>query len=208
MELVQQGIELLFGDLVIGLSLLRIGLALFLQRIEHGIELLIGAAAGGGFRFRGLRSSGGVLLTRRTLAGLLLCWSTSRQLLQRSQQLRTGGAGLLSPADALEHLVEHIHHRENDIHQRGVHLAFAIAQEVEYVFRTMTDLHQRDQVEESGPSLDGVKSTENSVEQRIVFRILLQLYQLLPKLLQNLACLDQKVLQDLFVCIKCHFTPP
>ena len=72
----------------------------------------------------------------------------------------------------------------------------------------MAAIDQGVELHEARPPFDGVKPAEYRIEQVPVFRIVFQLNQLLGQLLENLAGLNKKVLEDLFIRIQRHRTSP
>ena len=54
-----------------------------------------------------------------------------------------------------------------------------IAQGIENVLGGVAAIHQRFELKEAGAAFNGVKATENGVEQITVVRMLLKIYQLL-----------------------------
>ncbi|GAA16990.1 probable two-component sensor [Pseudomonas aeruginosa NCMG1179] len=72
----------------------------------------------------------------------------------------------------------------------------------------MAAFHQRVQLEEAGTALDRMEPTENGIEQVHIVRPALQLDQLLGQLLENLAGLNQEVLEDFFIGVEAHSAAP
>ncbi len=68
----------------------------------------------------------------------------------------------------------------------------------------MAAFHQLVELEEAGPALDGVETTEDSIEQVCIVGPRLKFDQLLGQLLENLAGLYQEVLEDFFIGAKTH----
>ncbi len=101
-------------------------------------------------------------------------------------------------------LVDGIERLQHHVHQLGSHLALAVAQHIEQVLGHMATLHHGIELEKPSPTLDGMKTTENRVEQISVVGALLQLDQLLGELLQYFACFDQEVLENFFVVTEPH----
>ncbi len=212
MELVQELFELLFGDVLVaatgGSLTAPLGLAA-VQGVEHGVELGVGIAVvlapRGGLGRCGFFSSRGRLgqrglfrlcrCLRRGLGGLATTGPGGLgQLLELAQQFRLGGLGHDAVAHRVEHVVEDVEHREDDIHELGIDLALMVAQDVEDVLGAVAELHQRCQTDKAGTALDGVEAAEDGVEQIGIIGALFELDQLLLQLLQDLAGLDQEVL--------------
>ncbi len=83
-----------------------------------------------------------------------------------------------------------------------------LAEYVEDILRAVTGLHQRLYGQEARATLDRMEPPEDRIQQIVVFRLLLQVHQLLAELLDYLGGLDQKVLEDFIVCIETHGSKP
>ena len=81
-----------------------------------------------------------------------------------------------------------------------------VTQGIEHVLCGVTAVHQRVKLQKTGAALNGVEATEDGIEQITVFRVLFQVHQLFGEQFQDLPGLHQEVLENLFVCIKCHAT--
>ena len=215
-QLVEQRLELGVADLVASGSRGRFcngGGRRFvaLQSIQQLLELVVGDIAGGTLRgrFRRRRRLGWRNGRRRRLhrfRGLgalgLGQAGKGRQQLGR----RRGRFGLL--AYLVEHRVDRIQRLQHHIHQFGADAPLALAQDIEDVFRNVAAFHQRVQLEEAGTALDRMEPTENGIEQVHIVRPALQLDQLLGQLLENLAGLNQEVLEDFFIGVEAHSAAP
>ena len=82
-------------------------------------------------------------------------------------------------ANLFKHGINVIQGLQNHVHQFRVHLTLVIAQSVENVFGGVAAIYQRFKLKEAGAAFNGVKATENGVEQITVVRMLLKIYQLL-----------------------------
>src|SRR5690606_41969264 len=97
---------------------------------------------------------------------------------QGFKQRRSGRRRRLAIAHLGKHAVDAVQRLEPDVHQLGVDLPLALAQDVEDVFRNVTAGYQSLELQEAGAALDGMKTTENGVEQIAVVGAILQFHQL------------------------------
>src|SRR5690606_635104 len=119
-----------------------------------------------------------------------------------------GGSWHLTIAYLDEHAVDAVQRLEHHVHQLGINLTLALAQDVEDVFGYMTAGYQRIQLQEAGATLDGMEATEDGIEQIGIAGAAFQFHQLLRQQLQNLPGLHQKILENLFIRINAHLSLP
>ncbi len=122
--------------------------------------------------------------------------------------MRSGGSQLDALTHFGKHAIDRIQGLKHHIHELGINPTRAFTQNVEHVFGDMAALHQLIELKESGAAFDGVKPTENRIEQIHIVRAAFQLNQLLGQLLKNLAGLYQEVLENLFIGAEAHSRAP
>ncbi len=201
-KLVEQGFEFVVGDVARvtqhGCSRDGRRLADTVQLIEQALELVgrdlvDGATAiDGGRRHLGddLGFGDGFWLRLRLGLGghaggaqLLLPFRLA-QLVQIVEQVGRGGADLFAVLNLGEHDVDGIQRLQDDVHQFGAEGSLAVAQHVEQVLGTVTDVHQLGQGEEARSPLDGMEAAEDGIQQILVIGSLFQVDQLFRQLFQ------------------------
>ncbi|CAJ1810275.1 hypothetical protein NX85_19035 [Aeromonas salmonicida subsp. salmonicida] len=225
MQLVEQGFELVVGD-VTGAGQYGIGNrgrrpASTMQFIEQTLELIgrdfiDGAATIDGqwcsnrlgfgnhdsslnqfFPMgRGIIASGG---SQQLLLPLGLA-----ELMQIMQDFGGCRAWWFAILHLGKHHIDGVQCLQNNIHQLGSDGSLAIAQDVEHVFGTVTDVYQFSQREKTGAAFNGMKASKYGIQQILVIGSLFQVDQLFGQLFQYFGCFDQKVLQYVFINFEGH----
>ena len=91
-----------------------------------------------------------------------------------------------------QHHIDGIQRLQNDIHQLGGNGPLAIAQDIEHVLGTVTNIHQLGQREKTGTAFDGMEAAKYGIQQILVIGSLFQVDQLFRQLFQYFGCFDQK----------------
>ena len=169
MQLIEQAFKFVGGDLVDGAT------AIDGDRRHLGDDL--GFWCGFGLRL-------GCWLGRHAGGTQLLLPFRLAQLVQIVQQIGRSGAYLFAVLDLGKHDVDGIQRLQDDIHQLGTEGPLAVAQHVEQVLGTVTDIHQFGEGEEARSPLDGVEAAEDGVQQVLVIGPLFQVDQLFRQLFQ------------------------
>ena len=99
-------------------------------------------------------------------------------------------------------IAKHFTHRsgstQNDVHGLGTDRKLTIAQLVEQALGQVTQGDEFGGIEKSRPALDGMKATENVVEQTAVVGRTLQVDKLVVHPGQKIPGFDEEILQQVF----------
>ena len=164
MQLIQQGLEFFFANFI---TVTRHCRDCHLGGFEQLIEGLI----------RRIRSDG--LLWHRGNFRHSACGISFEQVFEIQQHTGLGMLRLLPAAQGVKLCVQHIQHRQHDIHQPRIDTQLIVTQGVENIFGTMAKAHHRIETEKTGAALDGVKATKHGIQQFLVIGALLKVDQLL-----------------------------
>ena len=184
------------------------GTDLFQQGIKGGFRVFLGRGwrFGGNLGFSSRFFLRGRRFRRSTLQGFPGTGRARREgeALQGFQQFRIGRLRFFRVLQAGKHLAQGIHHLQDGIHQFRGDFTLPLPQQVESVFRLVTDLDHGFDIEKTGTTLDGMETTENGIEQVAVRWAVFQLHQLLSKRFQDFPGLDQKILKNVVFEINAH----
>ncbi len=108
----------------------------------------------------------------------------------------------------IKHHVDCVKRLQYHVHQVGGNRTLALTQNIKHVFRDMAAGYQGIELQEPSTTFDGMETAKNGIEQFLVFGTVLQLNQLLRQKFENFTCLDQKVLENLFIRIETHAPTP
>jgi hypothetical protein len=117
---------------------------------------------------------------------------------EAKEQIRRRGVGLDTTLQRTKHVAHAPRGRQDDVHRLFGDGQFAITQLVEQVFSQMTQRDEFGRIEKTGTALDGMKATENVVQQAVVIRALFQVDQLVIHTRQQIRRFDQEILEQVF----------
>jgi len=221
MKFIEQFIEFLFTDFIVGFILARLFFfggwrsTLSMQGIEQSFEFgfsnffrAIGCGQSlslflikHGFkflldsisRFGKFHRHGLRFATRSSRLNCSYSGFCTGKSFQSLNELRICRLRIIARTDLGKHLIDDIDDLQNDIHQIGSNLTIALTQNIENIFGAMTDFNQRVDCQKTGAAFNSMKTAKNGIEQfEIVWR-LFQFDELLTQQLENFTGLDQEI---------------